>query len=171
MIWPYVYEWDHNVGAASRSATIIKVEPLPPGTTDINVLEAGWAYVDQKKIIVYGAIDGTDSNGNGVADCEEGTAATGDFDGDGIADYLDTDTTHIRHAEGVEKVCLHTSNGDFVNVEALSDYDSAVTQTGKPSLTFPYGTVKFDITGSCPRRIRNAHPGFPRQCSHDRPIL
>ena len=57
VIWPYVEEWDHNAGSASRSATIIKVEPLPEGTTDINVLEAGWNYVDEGKIIIYGAID------------------------------------------------------------------------------------------------------------------
>lgn len=147
VVWPYEYEWDHNAGAASRSATIIKVEPLPAGTTDINVMEAGWAYVDQKKIIVYGAIDGTDSNGNGIADCEEGADDASDFDEDGIPDYRDTDTTHIRHAEGIEKLCLHTTSGDFANVEALCDYDSAVPQAGKPALTFPYGTVKFEITG------------------------
>jgi hypothetical protein len=147
VIWPYTYDWDHNAGAASRSATIIRAEPLPSGTTDINILEAGWAYVDQKKIIVYGAIDGTDSNGNGVSDSEEGADPDKDFDGDGIADYQDSDTTHVRHAEGLENVGLHTSNGDFVDVEALCDDDPAVIQTGKPSLDFPYGTIKFEIVG------------------------
>jgi hypothetical protein len=44
--------------------TIIKVLPLPEGTPDINVYEAGWKYVDENKVIIYGAIDGTDSNGN-----------------------------------------------------------------------------------------------------------
>ncbi len=33
----------------------VKVEPLPAETTD--TLEAGWSYVDQAKIVVYGAID------------------------------------------------------------------------------------------------------------------
>ncbi|MBN2372908.1 hypothetical protein JXL19_03850 [bacterium] len=58
LIWPYDYNWDHNAGASSRTVTIIKVEPLPPGTTDIDVLEAGWDYVDpgNEKIIIYGAI-------------------------------------------------------------------------------------------------------------------
>ena len=36
---------------------MIKVEPLPVGTTDINTLEAGWPYVDEKKVVVYGSID------------------------------------------------------------------------------------------------------------------
>ena len=57
MIWPYDFDWDHNAGASSRTVTIIKVEPLPPGTTDIDILEAGWDYVDDEKVIVYGALD------------------------------------------------------------------------------------------------------------------
>ena len=47
----------HNAGFATRSATIIKVNPLPEGTTDIDTAEAGWNYVDEKKIVIYGAID------------------------------------------------------------------------------------------------------------------
>lgn len=56
VVWPYKADWDHNAGSATRSATIIKVEPLPEGTTDIDLLEAGWQFVDQGKIIIYGAI-------------------------------------------------------------------------------------------------------------------
>jgi hypothetical protein len=57
LLWPYNSALDHNAGYSSRSATIIKVEPLPAGTTDINTMEAGWDYVDAGKIVVYGAID------------------------------------------------------------------------------------------------------------------
>jgi hypothetical protein len=57
VIWPYDANGDHNAGFSTRSTTIIKVEPLPEGTTDINLLEAGWPYVDEAKIVVYGAID------------------------------------------------------------------------------------------------------------------
>ena len=35
---------------------MIRVEPLPEGTTDINTLEAGWQYVDENRIVIYGAI-------------------------------------------------------------------------------------------------------------------
>jgi hypothetical protein len=55
--WPYDSKGDHNAGFSPRSATIIKVEPLPEGTTDIDLLEAGWKYIDESKIVVYGAID------------------------------------------------------------------------------------------------------------------
>jgi hypothetical protein len=58
VVWPYVASWDHNAGYSSKSATIIKVEPLPAGTTDINVYEAGWNYIDQEKLVIYGALDG-----------------------------------------------------------------------------------------------------------------
>ena len=60
VIWPYNYDWDHNAGASARTVTMIRVEPLPEGTTDIDILEAGWSYVDQEKIVIYGAI--TDLN-------------------------------------------------------------------------------------------------------------
>ena len=55
--WPYDKNADHNAGSSTRSVTIIKVEPLPEGTTDIDTLEAGWKYIDEEKIVVYGAID------------------------------------------------------------------------------------------------------------------
>jgi len=60
VIWPYNNDWDHNAGFSSRSATIIRVDPLPEGTTDVNILEAGWQYVDQGKILIYGALAGGD---------------------------------------------------------------------------------------------------------------
>ncbi|MGB5987142.1 MAG: GEGP motif-containing diheme protein, partial [Desulfobacterales bacterium] len=56
-IWPFLDDGDHNAGFATRSATMIRVDPLPQGTTDVNILEAGWNFVDEGKIIVYGAID------------------------------------------------------------------------------------------------------------------
>ena len=59
VIWPYDSTWDHNAGSCSRTVTFIKVEPLPEGTTDINVYEDGWRYVDNNQIIIYGAIQGT----------------------------------------------------------------------------------------------------------------
>ncbi len=57
LIWAYDKNADHNAGFSSKSATIIRVEPLPEGTTDIDVMEAGWEYVDTGKIVIYGNID------------------------------------------------------------------------------------------------------------------
>lgn len=58
VIWPYDQNLDHNGGSSTKCATIIKVEPLPVGTTDIDVTETGWAYIEQEKIIIYGALQG-----------------------------------------------------------------------------------------------------------------
>jgi hypothetical protein len=159
--WPYTYDWDHNAGSCSRSATIIKVEPLPSGTTDIDILEAGWSYVDQKKIIIYGAIDGTDSNGNGILDSEEGTNADQDIDGDGTPDYMDPDTASYRHPNGLQKVRMHTSNGNFANVTSMGDDDPTLPQTGKPDEEFPFGVISFLITGLAPGESVTVSIEFP----------
>ncbi len=144
--WPYDYDLDHNAGSCSRSATIIKIEPLPEDTTDIDILEAGWGYVDQNKIIVYGAIDGTDSNGNGVLDSEEGTDDTDDMDGDGTPDYKDPDTAAVRHAKGKERIRLHTQSGSFSQVACLNEEDPSLPEFTEEGL-FPYGVNQFMITG------------------------
>jgi hypothetical protein len=56
VLWPYRSDWDHNAGSSTRSVTIIRVEPLPPGTTDIDIAEMGWKYIAEGKIVIYGAI-------------------------------------------------------------------------------------------------------------------
>jgi hypothetical protein len=56
-VWPYQPNGDHNAGFSARSATILKIEPLPEGTTDIDPLEAGWNYIDSDQIVIYGAIN------------------------------------------------------------------------------------------------------------------
>jgi hypothetical protein len=160
VIWHYDFDWDHNAGASSRTVTIIKVEPLPEGTTDIDVLEAGWAFVDQEKVIIYGALDGTDSNGNGVLDSEEADG-TKDFDQDGTPDYMETDCARVCQANGGEKVFMHTSAGAFANAQSLNADDPAIPQNGKPDMDFPYATVKFDITGLAPGQTVNVTMVFP----------
>lgn len=148
LMWPYTEDWDHNAGACSRSATIIKVSPLPEGTTDIDVYEAGWNYTDQEKIIIYGAIDGDDSNGNGILDSEEGTDASSDMDGDGVPDYQDDSTASFRQANGSSKIRMNCSEGEFSQVTVLGDSDPTLSQTGKPTgRVIPYGVMKFNIVG------------------------
>ena len=56
VLWPYRSDWDHNAGSSTRSVTLIRVEPLPPGTTDIDIAELGWKASDDAKIVIYGAI-------------------------------------------------------------------------------------------------------------------
>jgi hypothetical protein len=113
-------------------------------------MEAGWAYVDNAKIIIYGAIDDADSNENGVLDSEEGTDTGSDFDSDGIPDFQDKDTARIRRANGAEKILLHTSKGKMSGVQCLAHDDPAVPQNNKPGSTFPYGATRFTIEDLVP---------------------
>jgi hypothetical protein len=60
VIWPFNEAedvTDHNAGFSTKCTTVIKVQPLPEGTTDIDTLEMGWEYVRDGKMVVYGAID------------------------------------------------------------------------------------------------------------------
>jgi hypothetical protein len=148
VVWPYNEDWDHNAGACTRTATIIKVTPLPTGTTDIDTMEAGWAYVDANKIVIYGAIDGDDSNGNGVLDSEEVVDQTADYDEDTVPDYQDTDTAFPRHANGSDHVLIHTSGGDLANVAVMTDDDASLSTTNRPSsIQCPYGAMRFQVVG------------------------
>jgi len=71
VVWPFNNDWDHNAGFCTRSVTIIKVEPLPEGTTDIDFMEAGWNFIDDEKIIIYGAIEGVTGKLSGQINCLE----------------------------------------------------------------------------------------------------
>jgi hypothetical protein len=87
VIWPYNAGWDHNAGSASRSATIVRVDPLPAGTTDINTYEAGWDYIDQGKIVVYGNITRAVSI-NGDAGCTTERSANLTFNPPGTPEQM-----------------------------------------------------------------------------------
>lgn len=138
-LWPYESHFDHNAGACSRTATIIKVMPLPEGTTDINTYEAGWSYVDSEKIVVYGAIDDGDENGNGILDSEEYV--------EGTTYYQNPAAAYPRNAKGLDHVLILTSDGNMANVQVMTEDDPTISQTGRPSDTeFPYGAFKFTVT-------------------------
>jgi len=77
--WDYDPNKDHNWGSSVRSVTAIRVEPLPPGSTDFKWTEGGWNLVDKAKVAIYGAIKPetcrvtgkvTDSGGNPLADVQ-----------------------------------------------------------------------------------------------------
>jgi hypothetical protein len=121
VIWPYDYTLDHNGGISTKCTTIIKVAPLPAGTTDIDVMEAGWSYIDQQKIIVYGALQGpkltAPANGaNGVSwnpthfSWEKSPGVTA---GDVIAYRLEftKDDPSLGHWEAVSLPIGRTSTG------------------------------------------------------------
>ena len=158
VIWPYNGGADHNAGYSSRSVTIIKVNPLPAGTTDINVLEAGWSYIDQAKIIVYGAIS-TDNyaapasaTGSGqisidVIDASPGTKITQ------VTTYRDTQVSNNK--SGIP--ANYSFKDGLVSFKVTG---IAVGATVQVQLTFPSGIpagskiYKADATGF--REVTNA---------------
>lgn len=130
--WPYNHDWDHNAGACTRSVTIIKVEPLPEGTTDINILEAGWQYIGEQKIIIYGAINS-------------------DVDDDGIVDSQDTDTETLTTPDKKNLIRISSNGKRFEKAVTLEDSDPSLSQEGKPAdAAIPYGVFKFEIPGLTP---------------------
>ena len=48
---------EHNAGFSARTVAVIRVDPLPDGTTDFNWYEGGWNLVDKAKLVIYGAIN------------------------------------------------------------------------------------------------------------------
>jgi hypothetical protein len=146
LIWPYDPDLDHNAGACTRSTVMIRVEPMPPGTTDIDAFEAGWQLVDQGRIIVYGNILGTDANGNGILDSEECIDPLVDFSGDGTPDCEATDTARFRPLTRAATLLMHTSAGAFREIEAMYHDDPRLRTANRPDRTFPNGVVRFKIT-------------------------
>jgi hypothetical protein len=45
---------DHNAGAMVRGVVAIRVNPLPAGVEDFDYRNGGWAYVEGKRVLVYG---------------------------------------------------------------------------------------------------------------------
>jgi hypothetical protein len=152
VIWPYNFNWDHNAGASTRTVTMIRIEPMPEGTTDIDILEAGWSYVDQEKVIIYGAIDAADANSNGISDVEEkGGNPNADYDNDGQKDFQDRQTARFRNGNDGQNVMLQAQKGNIEHVEALFDKDPAVPQTNRPANSVcPYGVFKYQISNLTP---------------------
>ena len=65
--------------------------------------------------------------------------------------WEDADTAKLRCADGGKEMVLHAASGgasvSLTNVESLSNDDPAVPQSGKPDMTFPFGTVRFEVRG------------------------
>jgi hypothetical protein len=71
------------------------------------------------------AASGTDANGNGVDDAHE-SALTRDTDGDGIADYLDTDSDNdgVPDAREILLVALSGADSDGDGIDDAIDVDA-----------------------------------------------
>ena len=175
--WPYNYDWDHNAGASSRSATIIRVEPLPYGTTDIDILEAGWDYVDEEKVIIYGAIAPSPTEYNGWW-------YTSGQDGTGISIEIQNNTLFLAWYtfDQQGRAIWHTSDGPLVDGTSFSGQlyswtgwplggaagEATRTSVGTIQVTFngPYeATLSWNVNGTSGSKtiIKFMQDKFPGQ--------
>jgi len=52
--WDYNYDKDHNAGSMVKGAVIIRINPMPEGCEEFDILNGGWAMIDEGAILIYG---------------------------------------------------------------------------------------------------------------------
>jgi hypothetical protein len=52
--WDYSYDKDHNAGSMIKAVVIIRINPMPEGCEEFDIMNGGWALVDEEAILIYG---------------------------------------------------------------------------------------------------------------------
>jgi hypothetical protein len=52
--WNYDYLKDHNAGSMVKGAVIIRINPMPDGCEEFDIINGGWAMIDAGVILIYG---------------------------------------------------------------------------------------------------------------------
>jgi len=52
--WNYDANKDHNAGSMVKAAVIIRIDPMPEGCEEFDIINGGWAMVDESVLLVYG---------------------------------------------------------------------------------------------------------------------
>lgn len=52
--WDYLAAKDHNAGAMVKGAVILRINPMPTGCEEFDIINGGWAMVDAEQILIYG---------------------------------------------------------------------------------------------------------------------
>ncbi len=52
--WNYDDSKDHNAGSMVKAAVIIRIQPMPEGCEEFDIINGGWAMVDAEQILIYG---------------------------------------------------------------------------------------------------------------------
>ncbi|MBW1733170.1 MAG: hypothetical protein JRJ09_04210 [Deltaproteobacteria bacterium] len=138
--WPYDFNWDHNGGAASRTATIIRIEPLPEGTTDIDLLEAGWQYVDEEKILIYGALTALASYVAADGNCSDHSPCYSSIQ-TAINEASGTAVLKVREGSYSEDVTLNTNRQIALESGLDTGFTSVSGESRIRSATVAMGTL------------------------------
>ncbi len=52
--WDYHFEKDHNAGSMVKGAVIIRINPMPEGYEEFDIINSGWAMINEGVILIYG---------------------------------------------------------------------------------------------------------------------
>jgi len=52
--WDYNYDKDHNQGAWNKGTVIVRINPMPEGCEEFDIMNGGWALIDEESLIIYG---------------------------------------------------------------------------------------------------------------------
>jgi hypothetical protein len=52
--WDYVFDKEHNAGSMVKATVIIRINPMPEGCEEFDIINGGWAMVDDGTILIYG---------------------------------------------------------------------------------------------------------------------
>ncbi len=52
--WNYDYEKDHNASSMVKGTVIIRINPMPEGCEEFDIINGGWAMIDAAVILIYG---------------------------------------------------------------------------------------------------------------------
>jgi hypothetical protein len=52
--WDYNSAKDHNAGRMAKGAVILRIQPMPEGCEEFDLINGGWAMVDDESVLIYG---------------------------------------------------------------------------------------------------------------------
>ncbi len=52
--WDFDTDKDHNAGSMIKGAVIIRINPMPEGCEEFDIINGGWSLIDEEAILVYG---------------------------------------------------------------------------------------------------------------------
>lgn len=52
--WDFNGDKDHNAGAMVKGSVIIRINPMPAGCEEFDIINGGWALIDEAAILIYG---------------------------------------------------------------------------------------------------------------------
>jgi hypothetical protein len=52
--WDFNGDKDHNAGSMIKGAVIIRINPMPSGCEEFDIINGGWSLIDEEAILIYG---------------------------------------------------------------------------------------------------------------------